>query len=338
MTSRDGIDFVTHKCAEGHHFYRDLEYKPAMAAAKALGVPVLGAYFVNHSGTVSDQVDWFLQLVNADTPWWRDVPWMWQIDAEKFSYMDRAPNLAEINAFGDLICSRANVPASSVIAYAPKWLYGNTLVGLKYKLWASSYVSGSGSYKTLYPGDGSVRWAPYSGQTPIILQYSSSAVIAGQTTCDANGYRGTLSDLITQIGGEEGGISDMPARFTFQGFADNPPTATPGGISRTHVTDGLRYIIQQYSGTADKLKTTAGFGPTVNLTPTNTGFDTYAVAVKVYCGSPDPGEATVPPIDIQALAAAIVAALPPIEGGLTKEDVTVACLAALTRLSLNVTL
>jgi len=140
----------------------------------------------------------------------------------------------------------------------------------------------------------------------------------------------------------EGGISDMPSRFTFQGFTDNPPTATPGGPSRIHITDGLRYIIQQYSGTTDKLKTSAGFGPVVNLTPTNTGFSTYAIASKVYCGSPDPGEfsgeVTVPPIDVDALAAAIVAALPAMPNGITKEDVTEACLAALTKLQLSVEL
>jgi len=203
-TARDGIDFYTHKCAEGHHFYKDTEYKQAMTSAKALGIPVLGAYFVNHPGTVVDQVDWFLEVVKAETPWYKDVPWIWQIDAEKFPQMDRAPNLAEINAFGDLICSRTGMSASSVIAYAPKWLYGNTLVGLKYKLWASSYVSGVRSYETLYPGDTSVRWAPYSEQTPIILQYSSSSLIAGQVTCDANAYRGTLDSLIKMLGGEDG--------------------------------------------------------------------------------------------------------------------------------------
>jgi hypothetical protein len=60
----------------------------------------------------------------------------------------------------------------------------------------SSYVSGSGGFKTLYPGDKSSRWAAYSGQPPAILQHSSSATIGGQTTSDANAYRGTLAELI----------------------------------------------------------------------------------------------------------------------------------------------
>ena len=195
-TKRDGISFYTHKCAEGHHFYRDAEYGDAMGKACALGIPILGAYYVNHPGTVTDQVDWFVSLVRQYTPWWRDYPWIWQIDAEKFSYMDRAPNLAEINAFGDLICSRTGSPADSVIAYAPKWLYGDKLRGLKYRLWASNYGTNPAvPYRQAYPGDSSARWASYSGQQVIVLQYGSATTIGGQTTCDANAHRGTEASL-----------------------------------------------------------------------------------------------------------------------------------------------
>jgi hypothetical protein len=142
-------------------------------------------------------------------------------------------------------------------------------------------------------------------------------------------------ETIAQWLASEEGISDMPSRFTFEDFPDNPPVATPGGPSRIHITDGLRYIIQQYSNTADKLKTSAGFGPVINLTPTNTGFATYATAVGVYCGKPDPGEGTV---DVDALAAAIVAALPAMPNGLTQDEVTIACIKALEHLKLGVVL
>jgi len=89
-----------------------------------------------------------------------------------------------------------------------------------------------------------------------------------------------------------GGFVVAGARFTFQGFPDEADysPATPGGPSRTHITDGVRYLVQQYSSTADKIKTQAGFGPIINLTPANTGYSTYAVAVRVYCGRSDPGE------------------------------------------------
>ena len=305
-TARDGVDFYTHKCAEGHHFYKDTEYKQAMTSAKALGIPVLGAYFVNHPGTIVDQVDWFLEIVGAETPWYKDVPWMWQIDAEKFPQMDRAPNLAEINAFGDLICSRTGMPSSSVIAYAPKWLYGDKLIGLKYRLWASSYVTGTGGYKTLYPGDSSTRWAAYSEQTPIILQYSSSSIIAGQATCDANAYRGTLEELISLIGG-----ADMSV------FSE---TWNTDGITNVYADKATNPTIQAETALVNICK------DTLSATAKLAAMDTKLNQILAQ-----------PPVDVDALAAAIVAALPPIEGGITKEDVTEACLAALTKLQIGVT-
>jgi len=202
--ARDGIDFYTHKTAEGHHYYRDAEYGPALNAARNLGIPVLGTYFVNHPGSVADQADWWVSIVNADTPWWRTVPWIWQIDAEKFPYMSRAPSPAEINALGDAICARTGSPASSVIAYAPEWLYGDTLKGLKYRLWASNYGSNPAvPYRQAYPGDSSSRWDAYSGKRPIFLQYGSRTTIAGQSTCDANAYRGTLSQLVADLQGAD---------------------------------------------------------------------------------------------------------------------------------------
>jgi hypothetical protein len=88
------------------------------------------------------------------------------------------------------------MPRLRPVVYAPKWVYGDSLAGLSYPLWASSYVAGSGGFKALYPGDASSRWAAYSGQKPAILQYSSSATIGGQTTSDANAYRGTLAELL----------------------------------------------------------------------------------------------------------------------------------------------
>lgn len=210
----DGICGVTAKCAEGHHFYRDGTFQITMDRGRAAGVPLLGPYFVQHPGTVTDQVDWLIQLVNQQTPWWPQVPgWFWQIDAEKFSYMSRAPNLAEINAFGDLLCTRLQLPASRVVAYAPRWLYGDTLRGLRYRLWASSYGNNPGvPYRQAYPGDQSTRWVPYSGQEPLLLQYGSLTLIGPQRACDASAYRGTVAQLFTAITG--GAIVTEPVQPT----------------------------------------------------------------------------------------------------------------------------
>jgi hypothetical protein len=87
------------------------------------------------------------------------------------------------------------MPKLVPIVYAPAWVYGNNLRGLSYPLWSSRYVSGSGTASGLYPGDTSAYWASYSGIVPAVLQFTSSATIAGQTTCDANAFRGSLAEL-----------------------------------------------------------------------------------------------------------------------------------------------
>src|SRR6185369_6311028 len=199
ITVRDGIDFFTHKCAEGHNFYKDPEYKASLNNARSLGIPVLGAYFVNHPGSVDDQVTWFLNIVNAETPWWRDVPWMFQIDAEKFSYMSRKPSVPEINAFGDALVQKSGCSPKSVIAYAPSWLYSLAeLSAIRYANWASNYGSNPAvHYPQAYPGNTSVRWNP---SWALFLQYGSNTIIGNQTTCDANAYRGTVAQLLAAIG------------------------------------------------------------------------------------------------------------------------------------------
>lgn len=190
----DGIDFYTHKATEGtsvkHH------PGPSMAAARAAGIPFLGCYLVPRSGpSVAAQVDYFLAWVNLQVPWWREFPgWFWQMDTEHWSYDQVSAQRGH-----DVAVELAKRTGKRVLHYAPKWAYGDSVPGDE-PLWASSYVSGSGHYRSLYPGDRSSKWAAYSGRTPAILQYSSSARIGNQNTCDASAFRGTVADFAALIG------------------------------------------------------------------------------------------------------------------------------------------
>jgi hypothetical protein len=155
---------------------------------------LLGAYWVQYPGNPVTRADMFISRLDSQCPGWRDGPFILQVDCEIWGG-DRGtlPGKADIKAFCDRL--RVRCPKLVPVVYAPKWCYGDTLTGLGYPLWASSYVAGSGAASALYPGDNSSKWAAYSGQVPAILQFTSSAVIAGQTTCDANAYRGTLDQL-----------------------------------------------------------------------------------------------------------------------------------------------
>lgn len=207
--ARDGIDFYTHKLTDGDHFYEDAQYKPAMEAARALGMPVLGPYHVLHGErSITNQALWFVERATKWTPWWQDWPdWIWQTDAEPFDYLTK-PTVDEVNAFNDELVSVTGRPALSMNAYCPAWAYTDAeLRRLRFPWWPSNYGSNPAvPYRQAYPGDKSSRWlGPIRAR---FLQYGSRTIIAGQPTSDANAYRGTLAELQAEIR-NNGGDDDM---------------------------------------------------------------------------------------------------------------------------------
>jgi hypothetical protein len=191
-----GIAFVTHKAGGD----RD---DPELAAWWT-GVRghrdqlLLGAYWVLYPGSPVARADAFLARLDDQCPGWRDGPFLLQVDCERWNNdPSTVPSAAEIDAFCDRLV--AEMPRLRPIVYAPQWVYGSSLRSVPYPFWASSYVGSAGGFRQLYPGDSSARWGAYSGQVPAILQYSSSAVIGGQSTSDADAFRGTLAQLTALV-------------------------------------------------------------------------------------------------------------------------------------------
>lgn len=158
-----------------------------------------GAYWVLYPGSAASRADAFLARLDATCAGWRDHPFILQADCEIWNNdSGTKPGKSDIAAFCDRL--RAKAPQFMPVVYASKGQYGDALTGLGYPLWNANYPSSaSGSPATLYAnagGDSGPGWRTYSGQTPAIWQFSSSATIGGQTTCDANAYRGSLADLI----------------------------------------------------------------------------------------------------------------------------------------------
>lgn len=192
----EGFTFVTHKAGGDAN---DAEIADWWTLMKPLrDKALLGAYWVQYPGNPTGRADAFLSRLDSTCPGWRDGPFILQVDCEIWGGdTSTKPGKADIKAFCDRL--RAKMPKLMPIVYAPKWAYGNELAGLGYPLWASAYVTGTGAASALYPGDASTKWVAYSGQTPAILQFTSSATIAGQTTCDANAYRGTFDQLVALL-------------------------------------------------------------------------------------------------------------------------------------------
>lgn len=189
----EGITFATHKIGGDAPDAEAAAWWQAMLPVR--GQVLLGGYWVLRRTDGAAAADAFLARLDVVCPGWRNGPFILQLDCESWnSGATPAPTKSQIAACVARL--KAKAPKLQPIVYAPEWVYGESLKGLGAPLWASSYVDGAGFASTLYPGDSSSRWGSYSGQVPAILQFSSKATIAGQTTCDANAYRGSVVDLV----------------------------------------------------------------------------------------------------------------------------------------------
>lgn len=209
-----GFVGATHKATEGTTVTHQ-QYGRRLNLWRSQGYRVLGAYHVlrtpgsGGNGSLSSQLDFWLSNLDAHTPWWRDQPFILQIDAEKWPYdpvsltdplsHEDARRLLAPSHFAEILAARVsttidfatlllrNVPHGYKVCYASRGQYGNNLTGIPIDLWNAAYRSAS------YPGDGSADWAPYSGRTPVLWQYTS-------TPYDKNAFRGSVDELLTLIG------------------------------------------------------------------------------------------------------------------------------------------
>lgn len=224
----EGIEFFTHKIGEGLSNTDDTA-RPALAAARDAGIKVIGGYYFIHSGDMVAQAARCIRLADLYVPWWRTFDgWFWQTDAETDT-AGHMPTPAEVKLFSDTL---ANGSGKKVIVYASHGMYGNRLTDLGHPLWNANYPSSRRApFRDLYPGDDYGGWTPYSGQTPVLCQYTSGATIAGRTTCDANAFRGTIAQLLTLIGGTTvAGFDAADAHFllTYKGLPAGVPTESLG--------------------------------------------------------------------------------------------------------------
>lgn len=207
---RDGISFFVHKATEGRT-WKAKNYREALERARSAGIPVLGTYHYLWPEEIEAQMTEWMDFVDAQTPWWRDVPWIWQIDAEVPKEGVRPPDPAEITTAVNAVNRRmaAQGARGYVIVYAPNWVYGDTLAP-GYDLWNSNY-NGSGSprpFKEQYQGvtNAQAGWNPMSGRKPRILQFASDGQVGDQKTCDVNKFDGSLHDLIRLCGRDPGRV------------------------------------------------------------------------------------------------------------------------------------
>jgi hypothetical protein len=206
-TSLDGLSFFTCKITDGDHYYENPTAAAKLNAMKGFGCEILGTYHVLWGNrSIENQAAWYIQMMDARIPWWRDFPYfICQSDNEPFYSGQTVPSIAQINEFHHRVAdlSGGKIPLPRSFGYSPKWVYGAALSGQEVGWWQSDYGSNpSGHYPSVYPGDQSSRWSPSVSKSVFFLQYGSNTTIAGQTTSDANAFRGSLDDLKTALGGD----------------------------------------------------------------------------------------------------------------------------------------
>lgn len=112
--------------------------------------------------------------------------------------LERAPNGSPTIAQAKACVARLRqrYPNHPIGGYAPHWYTGSADLRFFDYTWASRYASGSGSPAGLYAKVPSSWWAAYGGKAPAILQFSSTATVAGVSgRVDISAFKGSLDQL-----------------------------------------------------------------------------------------------------------------------------------------------
>lgn len=187
---REGIDFVVLKATEGSTFI-DPEFTANLDEARAAGLLVAAYHYVRANATAAAQVANVARVVP------RDVPVIPDIETGSGGVALLRELVDRLRAAG------YRVP----LVYLPRWYWQQlgspSLAGLP-PLWSSRYPDNVvGSIADEFADVPAHYWNGYGGLEVEVLQFTSSARIAGHQPIDANAYRGTRSQLAALLGGEE---------------------------------------------------------------------------------------------------------------------------------------
>jgi hypothetical protein len=234
-----GIEFVFIKCTEGATLV-DPEFATNLAEARAAGQLVAAYHYVRSNASAQAQVDNVRRVVPRDVP---VVP-----DVETGS--------GGVSLLRELVDRLRAAGYRVPLVYLPRWYWQSlgspSLVGLP-PLWSSRYPDN-------VINDLSVEWATvpasywtgYGGLDVAVLQFTSSARVAGYAPLDANAFRGTRQRLAELLGYEKRRGSNVH-NLILAREAGTPRVWVGDGMTRRHVADeteleGLLFWIAQRGG------------------------------------------------------------------------------------------
>ena len=181
----EGFEFVWAKVSEGTTFL-DTYWPRTRDWARRIGLILAGYHYIRDSDP-NRQADLFVGQLGD-----RSIPAM----------LDFEDGSGGIDRFWAVLHAIEARGVHVALSYIPRWYWeriGKPDLSRVPGLIQSSYVNGTGYASVLYPGDDSIRWAPFGGCQPDILQFTDRALIAGKVL-DANAFRGSPDQLGTLLG------------------------------------------------------------------------------------------------------------------------------------------
>ena len=231
--AREGIDFFIFKATEGSTFI-DSRFAENWRKAERTGKPYAAYHYQRGGVSAAAQVAHISRVVPRGVPVIPDV--------------ERGSGTVALTR--DLVARLRDAGYTVPLLYLPRWYWQElgspSLAGLP-PLWSSRYPDNRvGDIKDEYADVPAHYWNGYGGLPVAVLQFTSSARVAGRAPIDGNAYRGTLAQLRTLLTG-------TPAAGGGGSAAPSTPTDQEDTLMPVPLPTGTRAISFQIPPGTDKI-------------------------------------------------------------------------------------
>lgn len=192
-----GVEFAFLKSTESSGFI-DAQFVTNLARARSAGMLVAAYHYLRSGVAVEAQVANVARVVPKDVPVIPDI---------------EANSGTNVKTFLAFVAALEKAGYEVPFTYLPRWYWqqigSQSLVGLP-PLWSSRYPD----YKIQdiakeFNDVPATYWNGYGGLKVAVLQFTSSANVAGVQPLDANAYPGTRAELAAALGGQSQEDEDM---------------------------------------------------------------------------------------------------------------------------------
>ncbi|MBB5853987.1 glycoside hydrolase family 25 protein [Amycolatopsis umgeniensis] len=206
--AREGIAYAIFKATEGNT-WRDPQFERNLAAGRDAGLIVAAYHFVRSDSSAAAQLANIAGVVPKDVPLILDVE-----SIKQNGKVVSAPSLTLVRElYGKVLAAGYRSP----LIYLPRWYWQTwgapALAGLP-PLWSSRYLDyNGGTPAQIYQRIPGRFWLGYGGLSAPLLQFTSSATVAGHVPVDANAFDGTREQFAALLGSSSHSEKeiDMPA-------------------------------------------------------------------------------------------------------------------------------